>query len=103
MATTDQVRWMRLIELMNSDEFGYPSSWFEDADGKRLLLNATRTPAAQYVPAATQQMRIDGETWVRGDDWDTEDIQGIYDKLREYLAQICNGALSIELTPEGHA
>jgi hypothetical protein len=105
VATTSQERWMRLIELMNSDEFGYPCSWFEDANAKQLLLMANRTIAAQYVPADAQRMRVDGETWVR-DEWIYEDIQSIYRRLQEYpeyLAQIRDGAIYIELTPEGRA
>src|SRR5262245_16725427 len=97
---------MRLIELMNSDEFGYPCSWFEDANGKQLLLMANRTIAAQYVPPDAQRMRVDGETWVRGDEWIYEDIQSIHHRLQEYpeyLAQIRDRAIYIELRPEGRA
>ena len=88
----------------HSDEFGYPSSWFEAADGKRSVLMANRTPAAQHIPADAHRMRIHGEMWVRGDDWITEDIQGIHDRLRghpEYLSQIRDGVLYIELAPAG--
>ncbi|MGL4555187.1 MAG: hypothetical protein ACRC33_28810 [Gemmataceae bacterium] len=104
MATATQERWMRLIELLNSDEFGYPSSWFEAADGTRSLLMACRTPTAQHVPADAHRMRIDGETWVRGDDWDREDIQAIYLGLQQhpaYVAAIRGGSLFIELAPAG--
>jgi hypothetical protein len=104
VATATQERWMRLIELLNSEEFDYPSSWFEAADGTRSLLMANRTVAAQHIPSDAQRMRIDGETWVRGDEWITEDIQGIHDKLRghqEYLSQIRDGVLFIELAPVG--
>lgn len=102
MSTEIQQRWMRLIELLNSDDFGYPCSWFEDAAGDRLPLMANRIPAAEYVPAGARRMRIDGRTWVRGDDWIGEDIQGIYNKLREnpnYLVQLCDETLYVELSP----
>ena len=104
MATATQERWMRLIELLNSDKFGYPTSWFEAADGTRSLLMACRTSAAQHVPADAHRMRIDGETWVRGDEWDHEDIQAIFDGLQrhpEYVAALRGGSLYIELAPVG--
>jgi hypothetical protein len=100
LATAAQEQWMRLIELLNSDEFGYPSSWFETADGTRSLLMACRTPAAQHIPAEAHRMRIEGETWVRGDEWDREDIQAIYHGLQrhpEYVAALRDGLLYIEL------
>src|SRR5262249_53398560 len=83
-ATVVQERWMRLIELLNSDEFGYPCSWFEDADGNRLLWMANRTVAAQYVKTNAHRMRIDAQTWVRGDEWIYEDIEGICRGLQAY-------------------
>ncbi len=95
---------MRLIELLNSDEFGYPCSWFEDADGKDLLLMANRTVAVQYVKANAHRIRIDAETWVRGDDWIREEIQAIYHGLQhypEYVSVIRGGSLYIELAPVG--
>jgi hypothetical protein len=93
---------MQLIELLNSDEFGYPSSWFETPDGTRLHLMACRIPDAQHVPANAHRMRIDAETWVHGDDWDREDIQAIYHGLQQhprYVAAIRGGSLYIELAP----
>ena len=44
-------------------------------------------------------MRIDGKIWCK-DDWIEEDIENIYNKLRdkpEYLVQICEGTLHIQL------
>jgi hypothetical protein len=49
MQTLEQVRWMALIELLNSDEFHYPCTWFEDshvnwgaADRSGLLASGMR-------------------------------------------------------------
>lgn len=95
---------MRLVNLLNSDEFGYPSSWFEAADGTRSLLMACRPPAAQHVPANAHRIWIDGEMWVRGDEWNREDIQAIYHGLQrhpEYVAALRGGSLYIELAPVG--
>jgi hypothetical protein len=104
VATTVQERWMRLVELLNSDEFGYPASWFETDDGAQSLTMANRCPAAEHVPADAHRMRIDGQTWVRGDEWDRDDIAAIFDGLQrhpEYVAALRGGSLYIELAPTG--
>jgi hypothetical protein len=105
MRTTNQERWMRLIELMNSDDFDCLCSWFENAAGTQFPTMANRIPAAQHIPTTVHRMRIDGATWVRGDDWVYQDIHSIYNKLRdnqEYLIQIRDDKLYIELAPQQH-
>lgn len=97
---------MELINLLNSDEFDYPCSWFEDSEGNRSLLMANRTVEAKYIPTNVKRLRIDGSIWVHHDEWIHHDIQNIYDKLSEkpdYVLQIINEKLFIELAPENAA
>ena len=106
MTTQAQERWMVLVDLLNSDEFDFPSTWFEDSDGNRSTLMANRTVAAKHIPLDVHRMRIDGSIWVRGDDWIHHDIQMVYDKLSkrsEYLVSIVDDTLYIELTPGNSA
>ena len=102
VTTRDQERWMELIEMLNSEEFDYPSTWFEDAGGNRSTLMANRTVASQYVPKDAKRIRIEGNIWVRGDDWIHHDLQNIYGRLvnrPEYVVQIVDNTLYIELSP----
>lgn len=97
---------MALIELLNSDEFNYPCTWFEDSQGNQSNLMANRTMAAQHIPMNAHRMRIDGSIWVRGDDWLHQDIQRIYDALTtsaEYTVSIVNGTLFIQLSRKDDA
>ena len=97
---------MALVDLLNSDEFDFPSAWFEDSGGNRSTLMANRTVAAKHIPLNVRRMKIDGSTWVRGDDWIHHDIQMIYDRLSirsEYLVSIVDDTLYIELSPDNAA
>jgi hypothetical protein len=104
MSTITQERWMRLIELLNSNDFDFVCSWFEDADGNQIGTMANRKTDAQHIPTTAHRLRIDGEIWVRFDDWIYQDILDIYNGLRddpEYLVQIRDGKLYIELAAQG--
>ncbi|WP_145457153.1 hypothetical protein [Gimesia panareensis] len=95
---------MALINLLNSDEFGYPCSWFEDSRGEQSTLMANRTGSAKSIPMDAQRIRIDGSIWVHGDEWLHQDIQTIHDRFSEYpeyFVQIVDDTLFIELAPTG--
>ncbi|WP_186776603.1 hypothetical protein [Rubripirellula reticaptiva] len=84
--------WRQVLDALACDDLDVISAHYQDRDGKDIGLLWRHSPDANPVPCGTDAIAIRETMWVREDDWISEDIDAIMDRL--------NNINGLELTIE---